>query len=192
VTAGAVLAGGGSRRMGRDKASLHVDGEAMAMRVAHALAAAGCDPVVAVGGAGVAGLETVPDAHPGEGPLGGVITALRHLGVDTVIAACDLPDLDARTVEIVGAAPSHAVTVRVATTDRSQPHLARWPIALLPRLEQQFADGERSLRAVLATVDVEDVPVDPDRLTDLDTPDDLAARGTRSRHEEQDPSPPGR
>ena len=34
---GAVLTGGKSRRMGRDKALVEVDGEPMALRVAHAL-----------------------------------------------------------------------------------------------------------------------------------------------------------
>ena len=192
MTAGAVLAGGSSRRMGTDKATLHVDGEPMARRVARALTDGGCEPVVAVGGPEVAGLAPVPDEHPGEGPLGAVITALRYLGVDTVVAACDLPDLDARTVERVAGAPTGAATLRVACTDRLQPHLARWPIALLPVLEQQFADGERSLRAALAKVDVEDVPVDPHRLVDLDTPVDIAARDRRAHREEQDPQPPGR
>ena len=43
--AGAVLCGGASRRMGSDKALLGVEGRAMAVRVAGALAAAGGRPV---------------------------------------------------------------------------------------------------------------------------------------------------
>ncbi len=178
--------------MGRDKATLPIDGEPMAARVANALAGGGCEPVVAVGGAAIAGLDTVPDAHPGEGPLGGVITALRHLGVDTVVVACDLPDLDARTVALVAGAPPRTATVRVASTDRLQPHCARWPFVLLPLLEQQFAEGARSLRAVLAAVGVEAVPVDHHARADLDTPDEVAPRTRRGAREEPEPPAPGR
>ncbi len=78
---GAVLAGA-SRRMGPgiDKALVEVGGVAMARRVADALRAGGAEPVVAVGGdrsaLGRIGLDGVDDRHPGEGPLGGVCTAL--------------------------------------------------------------------------------------------------------------------
>ena len=50
--AGAVLTGGLSARMGRDKALLRVDGVPMAVRVATALRAGGADPVAAIGGDG--------------------------------------------------------------------------------------------------------------------------------------------
>ena len=44
-----ILAGGASRRMGQDKALVQVDGEALALRVARALRAAGFDPITLVG-----------------------------------------------------------------------------------------------------------------------------------------------
>ena len=66
---GAVLTGGASRRMGRPKADIEVDGVAMAARVADAMVAAGALDVARIG-------DEVADHHPGEGPLGGVLTAL--------------------------------------------------------------------------------------------------------------------
>ena len=95
--AGAVLTGGSSSRMGTDKALLELDGAVLARRVADALVTAGCAPVVAIGGdAGrltAHGLAVVADRHPGEGPLGAIITALEHaepLEVDVVVVlACD-------------------------------------------------------------------------------------------------------
>ena len=76
--AGAVVCGGASRRMGRDKALVAVDGVAMAERVARALEAAGCADVRFVGGDAPAlaalGRPVLPDAYPGAGPLGAVIT----------------------------------------------------------------------------------------------------------------------
>ena len=78
---GAVLCGGASRRMGRDKATLVLDGRPLAVRVADELAAAGALRVEAVGGDAEAlvraGLVHRPDRWPGEGPLGGIVTSLE-------------------------------------------------------------------------------------------------------------------
>lgn len=86
---GAVLAGGASRRMGTPKALLELGpvlepgGQALAARVAGALAAAGAERVVLVGGdaawAEALGLGVVPDRWPGAGPLAGTATALSVL-----------------------------------------------------------------------------------------------------------------
>src|SRR6185436_398763 len=94
--AGAVLTGGASQRMGTDKALIDVDGRALALSVADALRSAGATRVLAVGGDLVAlrglGLEAIPDQHAGEGPLGGILTALEATDEDVVVVlACDLP-----------------------------------------------------------------------------------------------------
>src|SRR5262245_1565825 len=91
---GAVLTGGASRRMGRDKALVEVDGRPMAGRVAAALREAGAAEVQAIGGdaagLGELGLDVVPDRFPGEGPLGGIVTALSAASQPvTVVVACD-------------------------------------------------------------------------------------------------------
>src|SRR5687768_5401850 len=98
--AGAVLTGGASRRMGADKALVEGDGLAMARRAADALWAAGATEVMAVGGdaqaLGRLSLEVVRDLHPGEGPLGGILTALAATDEDVVVVlACDLVAADA-------------------------------------------------------------------------------------------------
>ena len=76
---GAVLCGGASRRMGADKATILVDGVAMARRVADALAAAGCsqshrDRWRRACPRRASASNTVDDEFPGEGPLGGILT----------------------------------------------------------------------------------------------------------------------
>ena len=77
---GVVLAGGASRRMGRDKSLIPIDGVPMAVRVVTALQDGGCRPVRVIGGDTAAlialGLAAEPDAYPGEGPLGAIAAVL--------------------------------------------------------------------------------------------------------------------
>ena len=89
--------------MGRDKALLEIDGRPMAQRVADALWGAGAAEVFCVGGDPALrshGVRLVPDDRPGEGPLGGLVTALREAAHDLVVVlACDLIDPSIAAVE---------------------------------------------------------------------------------------------
>lgn len=177
MTAGAVLAGGTSRRMGRDKALIRWAGEPLAARVAGALTDGGCAPVIVVGGDRVAlaaatGLDVVADRWPGEGPLGGVLTALGHVGTDMVVAACDLPRLDGATVRAVRAAGTDARPV-VARTDRLQASLTWWPAAAAEALTELWARGVRRMTDALAALDAVAVDVPGAVLLNANHPADL-------------------
>ena len=76
VTLGAILTGGRSTRMGRDKADVAVTGETMLERVAQAIG-----PVVGrtvLLGPDRPGWECWPDAFHAQGPLAGIATALAR------------------------------------------------------------------------------------------------------------------
>jgi molybdopterin-guanine dinucleotide biosynthesis protein A len=174
---GAVLCGGASRRMGTDKAMLHVAGVAMARRVADTLIAAGCSPVVSIGGneadLGGIGLDYVDDGFPGEGPLGGVLTALT-VGSPVVVAACDLADLGAATVRsLIDALGDHDAAV--AFSDRAEPLCAIWSEAAAPVLRARFDAGERAMHRAIEGLDIAWVTVVPAELRNVNTPDDLDA-----------------
>jgi molybdopterin-guanine dinucleotide biosynthesis protein A len=190
--------------MGADKALLLIDGVVLARRVHDALVAAGCDPVVAIGGdpeaLGAHGLTVVPDRFPGAGPLGALVTTLEHLAdrADIVVVlACDLPDADPRAVRAVCApfsAPDGAdVDVVVPRGDeRRHMHHAAWRTRVAPRLAEAFDAGERAPRRVLSRLRVVELPVtgmlDPAWLADLDEPTDLAARLAAARRVPTDPT----
>lgn len=163
--------------MGTDKALVAWQGVPMASRVAAALGEAGCHPVVAIGGDAQAlsalGFDVVADRWPGEGPLGGVITALRHLpGEVVMVVSCDLPRLSSGTVRTVLAALG-GNEASVPLTDRPESLCAAWSRAALPALEAAFEQGERSLRGVLDRIQVVHPRVDRQDLTNVNTPRDL-------------------
>lgn len=161
--------------MGRDKALVPVDGTAMAARVAAALGAGGCEPVVMIGGDRRAlarlGFVVVDDRWPGEGPLGGIITALWHFDGPTVVVACDLPWLDPSVVRAVTA--DVEVDVVLATTDRDEPLCACWRPSALPELRRQFDQGERAVHRTLPSLNVSRVQVSPAVLRNVNSPADL-------------------
>ncbi|MCL6479820.1 MAG: molybdenum cofactor guanylyltransferase [Peptococcaceae bacterium] len=94
---GIILAGGKSKRMGRNKALLEIGGISMIERVAGVLAQH-CSEIL-VAGENIElnrmGFHIVPDIYPGCGPLGGIhagLTAAQNRFSFT--AACDIPFLD--------------------------------------------------------------------------------------------------
>lgn len=179
--AGAVLAGGRSRRMGTDKALLTVGGVALLRRAAGVLAAAGADPVVQVGGAGrdpaqVGHIEVVPDAAAGEGPLAGVAAALGWSPHPVVaIVACDLPDLTPDVIAaLVRALDDAGAQVAVARTDRIEPLCAAWRAGDTKDLvAAALRSGERAVHRVLTTLDLVEVPVPGELLRNVNVPSDV-------------------
>jgi molybdenum cofactor guanylyltransferase len=165
--------------MGTDKALLVHDGAPMATRVARALGDAGAARVLAVGGDSAAlatiGLDPIPDDDPGLGPLGGVVTALRHAqGAPVLACACDLlmpsPDAMAATVAALDGTPAPDVAVPVADGRRQWVHAA-WHPSVLVSLDASLAAGVRAVHRAADRVRVREVAgLDPSAFADADTP----------------------
>lgn len=186
--AGAVLAGGASSRMGADKAFIAVGGVPMVLRAVTALRAAGAHPAAVVGGDGPRlqglGLSHVSDRYPGEGPLGGIITALDAADAPLVmILSCDLTE---PSPEAVAAVLDHAAAVETADVaapvvgGRRQWLHAAWRAACLPALEAAFARGARGPSQAASDLAVATVPEPEGGWTsgafcDADRPADLPA-----------------
>jgi molybdopterin-guanine dinucleotide biosynthesis protein A len=189
VWSGAVLAGGASRRMGRDKALLEVDGQPMAVRVADALAGAGASEVFCVGGDPELrshGLRLVGDEHPGEGPLDGLVAALSNAAHDLVVVlACDLlaPSVAAvgRLVDSAADRPDPAAIVPVVGDRPQWLHGAWRRDECLTSLVAAFDTGERSIHRAVAALDVAFVVDDGPGFADADVPGDLDGGGYGGR-----------
>jgi len=189
---GAVLAGGQSRRMGRDKAFIEINGRPLLQVAVDALTSAGADPIIVVGGDddGISrlGLQHVADLWPGEGPLGAIITALNAVEADLVaVLSCDLiaaSPLAVRTV--AGAIGTSDVAVPVVE-GRSQWLHSVWRRSSQKHLDTAFAAGIRAPRLAVEGLAITHVlDGDPCWYHDADRPEDLPARGLRSESIQED------
>lgn len=176
-----ILAGGGSTRMGRDKASLD-DGRGPLLE---RLAALGlhCDlPVQVIGRPRpldwqLPEVEFIPDDVPGQGPLGGLATALARTA-PVLLIACDLAGLTPRTltwlVQNVARQPLRDGLV----TERDgliEPLFACYTARCRPQVEQRLANGQRALHRLIADGDFRHValpaPLWP-ALANVNTPEE--------------------
>ena len=169
--------------MGADKALLVVGDRPLAVTAADALRGAGATDVVAVGGdrggLEAAGLRWIADRWAGEGPLGGLVTALDAAREDVLaVLACDMPNVTAAAVVQVVAALDHAgagadAAVAVAA-GRVHPLLGAYRRSVMPPLRAAFEAGERSLRSPLAARSVVMVALDdPGWAANANRPDDV-------------------
>jgi molybdopterin-guanine dinucleotide biosynthesis protein A len=187
--AGAVLAGGASTRLGRDKALIEVGGRPLVQRATSALADAGASAVTVVGGDADRlhglGLDVVPDGWPGRGPLGGILTAFGWSPAPVVVVlACDLPfvtdDVVAAVVGALGELGESSVDAALAETTDLEPLCGAWRVAACePSMLSAFTAGERAVHRAIATLRVRRVGVDREALTNVNTPADLAAAEAR-------------
>jgi molybdopterin-guanine dinucleotide biosynthesis protein A len=162
--AGFILAGGASRRMGRNKALLELAGVPLVVRAARLL-----DPLVAsvtliapAGGYTSLGLTTVADDEPGQGPLGGIATALRITACDwNLVVGCDMPYLTGPWLEfLLGAAlrsPAEALLPESAH-GREEPLCAVYHRCCLPAIRVALGMGIRKVTTGLAAVSIEKLP----------------------------------
>jgi molybdenum cofactor guanylyltransferase len=112
---GAVLAGGQSRRLGRDKAREPIQGISLVERAAAVLEPT-CSEVIVVSSrpdTPSGRWEVISDQWEDCGPLGGIEAALSHASVRgydaAFLLACDLPLVDERIVQKIVAAAGSAL-----------------------------------------------------------------------------------
>lgn len=150
--------------MGRDKAVLPFRGGTLAGAVARSveLAAGSAFFVGAANGSELVGYTVIPDLYPGEGPLGGILTALAHTAADfNLVTACDMPELDADFLSgLLGAAESAGADALIPTGPggRYEPLCAVYRQRARTALEAVFAAGLRQMTAALSAAELRTAP----------------------------------
>jgi molybdopterin-guanine dinucleotide biosynthesis protein A len=196
---GVVLAGGRSRRMGRDKALVRIGGRTLVERVSETLASA-CGRVIVAAGdmralsvlALPAGTRVVADEVAHQGPLGGLATALAEMRTEwAFVAGVDMPFLReevvralwAELLRVERANPSRRFDVLMPVGEKGpEPLLALYRRSCRSAIREMLAVGERRVSALHSRVAVCEVPVgllqaaDPElvSLVNVNTAEDLA------------------
>ena len=186
---GVLLAGGKSRRMGRDKRFLSIGGETLYVRSLSVLRSIFERVLIVI----------AQDSHPIEadvpvlrdvvaecGSLGGLYTGLKQAGSEWVFAvACDMPFLDPATIRRFIELKGEADVVMAKLPNGFHPMHALYHRNCLPIMErlmqakdlkiQRLADHP-SLRVRVVTPEELD-SLDPDGRSfyNINTPDDLAS-----------------
>lgn len=154
---GAILAGGSSRRLGRDKVILKVDHKPLALWVAEALAPVVEDLWLVTNHPQshlALGLPLVTDLIPFQGPMGGLATALFYARTPWVlVAAADAPFLaPALAAALAGATGKISRPALICRTERGlEPFPGLYAVRLLPRV-QDFLPGQRRFIAFLESL----------------------------------------
>jgi molybdenum cofactor guanylyltransferase len=175
---GAILAGGGGRRIGGDKAIVELQGrplisyplEAVREALGQVAILAKADTKLPYVSGVTVWIEPDPQAHP----VVGIMQALALAdGRPVLVCGADLPFVTARLIrKLARANPGRAPAVVASTRGVMQPLLGCYQRRALPLLRAE--SQARPVQDMIAAIDPVLFEVeDPEELFDVDSPDDL-------------------
>jgi molybdopterin-guanine dinucleotide biosynthesis protein A len=137
--AGAILAGGLSRRLGRDKALVRFGGRTLLDATVATLLPL-CQELVIVSNSPLAhahpAARLVGDLFPGKGSLGGIYSGLSVVTCDRcLVVACDMPFLNAGLLAYMATLAADADVVIPRHGDHVEPMHAIYAKACLPHMK---------------------------------------------------------
>ena len=193
-TAGIILAGGRSTRMGRDKASLPLPNDSKVTFVEHlaSLLAAQCSEVVLV----VRNAEQmalykhltisiVADKTPDIGPLMGLYTGLYNISTNhALVTAVDMPFVQPEMIAFLLSQTRDDLSLLVpVVNDIPQVLFAVYPRSVLPLIKERLHAGRRDPRSLLNAAPVHylgeaqlrEIDAQLRSFVNLNTPEDYSA-----------------
>ncbi|HEX2285268.1 MAG TPA: molybdenum cofactor guanylyltransferase [Mycobacterium sp.] len=181
--AAVVLAGGASRRMGRDKATLPYEGKTLVEHMVSVVSPR-CSPVFVIAAPGQPlpplQAEVLRDEVRGVGPLlatGRGLRAAAEAGLELAfVCAVDMPLLSVDLIdELAGPAVRLGADVVLPWDGRDHYLAGIYRTSLAERVAALVAAGERSMRALVDTVDTQRIvmPEQPS-LANVNTAADLS------------------
>jgi molybdopterin-guanine dinucleotide biosynthesis protein A len=186
---GLVLAGGQSKRMGRDKALLRVGGETQLNRAVSLLEPL-LDRVFVSTRVDQQDeperrkFDQIVDRYQELGPLAGILSAMENYpDKDWLVLACDLPHVDTHTIQhlLDSRLREHPFTAYKSSYDGlPEPLCAFYAAGSLPILKEFADDGIICPRKILIRSDTQLLDlVNPESLDNINTPEDLEKTGLK-------------
>lgn len=175
-SAGFVLAGGESTRMGRDKALLSYRGRTLVEVIASTVQeAAGTAAIIGDPGRyGYTSFPVYPDRVARCGPMGGLFTALSVTLSDwNLVVACDMPKLSAEMLKsLIGRASESAAECVVATAPGGQwyPLCAVYHRRCLPAVDRAIRERRLKMQDLFAELRAITMVSNPADLANINTP----------------------
>ncbi|MCC7259481.1 MAG: molybdenum cofactor guanylyltransferase [Alphaproteobacteria bacterium] len=174
ATAGVILAGGKSSRMGHDKAQLRYGGKTLLEHMEALLRSAGISQVY------ISHAEHIADVIPGHGPLSGIHATLKALHgkyAQLLYVPVDMPQISPARLRALRAAPGSCEAVRFA--GYMLPFRLRAEEAHITLLEQMLKEeNSHALKEFQQRVALTELPV-PEQETsafaNLNTPEEWRA-----------------
>jgi len=180
-----ILAGGESRRMGRDKAQIEFRGQTLLNRAIANLSLLFGEIVVSVRQPVSVDVVQVIDAGEGRGPMMGLVAALDYASTDWVFAiGVDMPFMVPELVQYMSKQRTSHDAVLAEIDRQLQPmHAFYAKTTCLPAMQTRIEQGSRSLMrlipslntAILTEDDLRPFDSDFRSFTDFDTPEDLSS-----------------
>ena len=198
-----VLAGGRSRRLGRNKALELIGGVPLVTRVTSAIRPISSETLIVVAEEEQAQVLPLPtyvqvvrDLYPNAGSLGGILTGLTAAtGVWALVVACDMPFLSQALLAEMASARDGCDAVVPLLDGRPEPTHALYSKDCLEPIRKNLEAGELKISAFFEMVKVKYLPqptveaLDPGLWSffNVNTPSDLEIAMARAAEMASDP-----
>jgi molybdopterin-guanine dinucleotide biosynthesis protein A len=177
-----LLTGGQSRRMGRDKAALMVDGKSMAERLVSVLAGEGLG-VTVLGPSPISGALHLPDEEAYRGPLA-ALARFTPAGEGVVVLSCDLPLFNEALLNLLLGRRQEREALVPVVAGYPQPLCAIYRASALAKIHGVLESGQRSMMAWLDKLaweplteqDLIEAGIRPESVLGVNTPEELRER----------------
>jgi molybdopterin-guanine dinucleotide biosynthesis protein A len=159
---GVIMAGGASRRLGRNKALERIGGKALIERVMDSLVPLTAEVLVVVGRPEQAAalllpswVRVVSDRYPGRGSLGGIFSGLQASAEHwTLVVACDMPFLNRELLRHLTDERNEVDAVVPCLGGQPEPLHALYSKACLAPMEQMLRAGQLKIAPLFEAVRV--------------------------------------